>query len=224
MSTVRRPLKTLLLAATAVAGLALVASGCCHRRAHAWAHYKKMGPHGMGFAAGCGGACKAKKGMKLGAPKLLCPKKLIMHAKWLNLTDDQVKKLEAIKKAAKEKKGDLRLAKKRVKVALKAEWLKDQPDPAKIRELATALAQVKQQKIAAKADVLLQTKDVLTAEQWKKILTAPCKKGCGGKGCMGCPGCKGKGPGMGHGPHGRGPGPGMGHGPHGKPPCAHCVK
>jgi Spy/CpxP family protein refolding chaperone len=133
------------------------------------------GMHGKGMQGGChcGGAAKA--GQSLGAPKLLSATKLILHAKWLELTDDQVGKLKALKKERWAKKADFMLQKKRAKLALKAEWLKDQPDPAQIQSLAKALWAVKQAKLQDKAEHLLKVKEVLTAEQYKKLLAKSLK-------------------------------------------------
>lgn len=176
----------LLLTGVTVASLSLLASACCHRPCHS---FPRAGYHH--HHAGMRGGCDCARGQrrmgrrgkmghgrhlkKLGAPKLLCAKLLTLHAKLLGLNPDQIAKLKTIRKAAMASHGALRLAKKRIFTALRVEWLKDQPDAAKIQKLVKELTSVMQKGITTMAGYLLQVQAVLTPAQYKKLLSLPPK-------------------------------------------------
>jgi len=221
-----RNMTQLLMPLAFVAALGLLAAGCPCKHAHVHHGGHKAKPCGRGKApckrgyygrkGGCEGKSKCgrrgarkykmmRKIKRMGAPKLLCGKKLKRHAKMLGLTADQVTKIDAIVKAAKAGKTDTELKVKQTAVALEAEWLKDAPDAAKIKQLATTLLSVVENRIKTKMMAKIKVQKVLTAKQWMKIRLMSGhhrrwrgKRGWHGKkrgctGCVGgCEGCKGR--------------------------------
>ncbi len=143
----------------------------------------RRGPHPGAMGRGHRGHHRFAFKM-LGAPMMMCPKMLVMHQKWLGLSADQVTQLKALGKTQRSAMVDTRLSFKRARVAMKAEWLKDQPDAAKLRTLAKTVMDLKVRTLSGKVAFLAKVQAVLTPAQWKQVRSA--------RGHRGCPDCKGR--------------------------------
>lgn len=123
-------------------------------------------------------------------------------AKRLELTEDQVKKIEEIHEQKTEKRGELRKDLMRLRNELEGVMMEDEPSAARARELVQKIGAVHTSMQLDNLETRFAMRGVLTQEQRDKLMGG--FPGMGGPGFFGCRFDGGDGPGHGWGHHGRG--------------------
>ncbi len=90
-------------------------------------------------------------------------------AKKLNLTDDQVQKMEQIFQQSRLKLIDQRATVEKAEVTLQPMLEADRPDEAQVLAQIDTVAQARAELEKTKARMLLGIRQVLTADQWKQL-------------------------------------------------------
>jgi Spy/CpxP family protein refolding chaperone len=139
-------------------------------------------------------ACGGHGGKGMGHAMVLCP---CMKEK-LALTDDQVKKVEALKEAFHKKMAPAMKKIKAKKEEMMKLWMAAKPSRKAILAKKAQMRKIKMKMNTAKVDVRLKMLKILTADQKKKMaeVMKTCATDCKGmgKGCpegCTCPKCKG---------------------------------
>jgi zinc resistance-associated protein len=101
--------------------------------------------------------------------------------RWLNLTDEQARRVEQILAAHRTRTERLRIDLGRARLDAREIMLQATPDRSRLEAIARRMGELQGQLIAARFNVLLELKTVLTPEQWTRLRAMPWRRGMMGR-------------------------------------------
>lgn len=117
------------------------------------------------------------------------PQSIERMAERLDLTAEQQAKIEALREQGEAERLEHRKQMMRLRHEMQGEWLKDEPSESTLKSLARQIGELRNQMQIRRIEHRLALREVLTDEQWDKLLTS---RGGPGRGHQGF-GPKGRG-------------------------------
>lgn len=101
--------------------------------------------------------------------------------RWLNLTDEQARRVEQIMVAHRTRTERLRIDLGRARLDAREVMLQATPDRGRLDTIARRMGELQGQLIRARFDVTLELKAVLTPEQWTRLRAVMGRRGTMGR-------------------------------------------